>query len=132
NGFGVLIHNYGIEGVVYTTSKDPAAAAAAAALTYDQAAHALVTPSGEPAISLFQRVRVVLQVDDKPVSANVSSMRRKLSLRLVEPQIPGLSIAVGELAALRAAAAAAKPAAAAEESRIVELVTKHPDQVQNV
>ncbi|KAJ1731846.1 exosome catalytic subunit dis3, partial [Coemansia biformis] len=125
NGFGVLIPSYGIEGVVYTTSKD---AGAVPALAYDQAAHALVSPDDKQSIALFQRVRVILQVDDTPVSANVSSMRRKLSLRLVEPQIAGLAVGADELAALQAAA---KPSAS-EESKIVELVTKHPDQVHNV
>ncbi|KAJ2801400.1 exosome catalytic subunit dis3 [Coemansia guatemalensis] len=130
NGFGVLIPSYGIEGVVYTTSKD-ADSSVPSALEYDQAAHELVSPKKDISIALFQRVRVILQVDNKPVSANVSSMRRKLSLRLIEPQVPGISVSPDELASLRATAATAQPTAT-EENRIVELVTKHPDKVQNV
>ncbi|KAJ1828654.1 hypothetical protein LPJ70_007195, partial [Coemansia sp. RSA 2708] len=68
-------------------------------------------------------------VDDKPVSANVSSMRRKLLLQLTEPQIPGLSVSAEELKQLKTAA---KKSTAEDESRIVELVTKHPEQVQTV
>ncbi|PIA18366.1 RNB-domain-containing protein [Coemansia reversa NRRL 1564] len=113
NGFGVLIPSYGIEGVVYTTSKD-ADSSIPPALEYDQAAHELVSPKKDISIALFQRVRVILQVDNKPVSANVSSMRRKLSLRLIEPHVPGIS------------------PTDTEQKRIVELVTKHPDKVKNI
>ncbi|KAI9478991.1 exosome catalytic subunit dis3 [Coemansia sp. RSA 989] len=129
NGFSVLIPSYGIEGVVYTTSKD-ANAATAAVLEYDKAAHALVSKQDEDlSIGLFQRVRVVLQVDDKPVSANVSSMRRKLSLQLIEPQIPNLSITPEQLAALHAASSVSTPNT---QEEIINMVTKHPDQVQTV
>ncbi|KAJ2639568.1 exosome catalytic subunit dis3, partial [Coemansia sp. RSA 1694] len=128
NGFGVLIPSYGIEGVVYTTSKE---AAAPAALEYEQESHALVSPDKKSQIRLFQRVQVILQVDDKPVSANVSSMRRKLSLRLIEPMIAGLSIEIAELKALRAAKKT-KAASADEEGKIVELVAKHPEQIQTI
>ncbi|KAJ2161094.1 exosome catalytic subunit dis3 [Coemansia sp. RSA 552] len=126
NGFGVLIPSYGIEGVVYTTSKDTQAAV----LDYDQQSHALVSVAGdrEKMIALFQRVKVVLQVDDAPVSANVSSMRRKLSLRLVEPQISGLSLGQDELDALRAA----MTTTANDDAKVVEMVTKHPEQVQTI
>ncbi|KAJ2000388.1 exosome catalytic subunit dis3 [Coemansia thaxteri] len=128
NGFGVLIPNYGIEGVVYTTTKE---GTAPPALAYEQESHTLVSPDKQSEIRLFQRVRVILQVDDKPVSANVSSMRRKLSLRLVEPQIAGLSIDADELKAVRASKNT-KPADASEESKIVELVAKHPEQIQSI
>ncbi|KAJ2719723.1 exosome catalytic subunit dis3 [Coemansia sp. Benny D115] len=130
NGFGVLIPSYGVEGVVYTATKD---STGPAALEYVQESHSLVSPDESSSIGLFQRVRVILEVDDKPVSANVSSMRRKLTLRLVEPQISGLSISPQELEKLiqAAEASSAKPDADNDE-KIVELVTKHPDQVTNV
>ncbi|KAJ2073664.1 exosome catalytic subunit dis3 [Coemansia sp. S155-1] len=128
NGFGVLIPSYGIEGVVYTTARD---AAAPSVLEYEQEAHALVSPDKKSEIRLFQRVRVILQVDDKPVSANVSSMRRKLSLRLIDPMIAGLSIEADELKALRAAKKT-KAASAEEDGKIVELVAKHPEQIQTI
>ncbi|KAJ2317321.1 exosome catalytic subunit dis3 [Coemansia sp. RSA 2702] len=126
NGFSVLIPSYGIEGVVYTTAKD---SQAPAALEYVKSDNALVSADASQSIRLFQRVRVMLQVDDKPVSANVSSMRRKLLLQLTEPQIPGLSVSAEELKQLKTAA---KKSTAEDESRIVELVTKHPEQVQTV
>ncbi|KAJ1997452.1 exosome catalytic subunit dis3 [Coemansia sp. S85] len=128
NGFGVLIPSYGIEGVVYTAARD---AASPSVMEYEQEAHALISHDKASEIRLFQRVRVVLQVDDKPVSANVSSMRRKLSLRLVEPVIAGLSIEVGELEALRAAKKA-RAASADEDSKIVEMVAKHPEKIQTI
>ncbi|KAJ1721797.1 exosome catalytic subunit dis3 [Coemansia erecta] len=136
NGFGVLIPSYGIEGVVYTTekgaaAKPAAAASAAAALEYVKETHTLESPAGGPSIGLFQRVRVVLQVDDKPVSANVSSMRRKLMLRLVEPQIDGVSVPPAELQALRAAAEESRRGKLSDD-KIVELVTEHPEQVKTI
>ncbi|KAJ2891382.1 exosome catalytic subunit dis3, partial [Coemansia aciculifera] len=132
NGFGVLIPSYGIEGVVYTTASKEATAVAA--LDYDKELHALVSPDKQSEIRLFQRVRVILQVDDKPVSANVSSMRRKLSLRLIEPVVAGLSIEADELKALRATKKNGTGAVAKEEedSKIVELVAKHPEQIQTI
>ncbi|KAJ2609274.1 exosome catalytic subunit dis3, partial [Coemansia sp. RSA 1285] len=129
NGFSVLIPSYGIEGIVYTTSKD--ADNVASVMEYEKESHTLVSLDKTSTVALFQRVRVVLQVDDTPVSANVSSMRRKLSLQLVEPQIPGLSVAADQLAALRAAARADSPSKQNEE-KIVEMVTKHPDQIHSV
>ncbi|KAJ1946814.1 exosome catalytic subunit dis3 [Kickxella alabastrina] len=132
NGFGVLIPSYGIEGVVYTTNKEDSEAMVAA-LEYVQESHTLVSPDQSSSIGLFQRVRVVLQVDDKPVSANVSSMRRKLLLRLTEPQIEGLSVSPEDLNKMRDAAAAnnAKKNQMSEE-KIVEMVTKHPEQVETI
>ncbi|KAJ1882860.1 exosome catalytic subunit dis3 [Kickxella alabastrina] len=132
NGFGVLIPSYGIEGVVYTTNKEDSEAMVAA-LEYVQESHTLVSPDQSSSIGLFQRVRVVLQVDDKPVSANVSSMRRKLLLRLTEPQIEGLSVSPEDLNKMRDAAAAnnAKKNQMSEE-KIVEMVTKHPEQVKTI
>ncbi|KAJ2391829.1 exosome catalytic subunit dis3, partial [Coemansia sp. RSA 2603] len=124
NGFGVLIPSYGIEGVVYTAEKG---AAKPAALEYIRESHTLQSSDGGASIGLFQRVRVVLQVDDAPVSANVSSMRRKLMLRLVEPHITGVSVPPAELQALRAAAKQSRQGALSDD-KIVELVTEHPEQ----
>ncbi|ORX72311.1 RNB-domain-containing protein [Linderina pennispora] len=128
NGFGVLIPSYGIEGVVYTSDKDKKDVPAV--LQYDQESHTLVSADKSSSVGLFQRVRVVLQVDDKPVSANVSSMRRKLGLRLTEPQIPGVSMTPEELGALKAATG--KTLSKADEDQVVELVTKHPEQVTTI
>ncbi|KAJ2531729.1 exosome catalytic subunit dis3, partial [Coemansia sp. RSA 1937] len=61
NGFSVLIPSYGVEGIVYTTSKGDTPA-----LEYDKAAHSLVSSDASVSIGLFQHVRVVLQVDDSP------------------------------------------------------------------
>ncbi|KAJ1964635.1 exosome catalytic subunit dis3 [Dipsacomyces acuminosporus] len=129
NGFGVLIPSYGIEGVVYTSAKTGKSqdTGAPPILEYEQESHALVSPDKESKIALFQRVRVILQVDDAPVSANVSSMRRKLGLRLVEPQIPNLSVTPDELEQLRAT-----KSNKADEDKVVEMVTKHPEQVQSI
>ncbi|KAJ2556022.1 exosome catalytic subunit dis3 [Coemansia sp. RSA 1933] len=129
NGFSVLIPSYGIEGIVYTTSKD--ATNVAAVMDYEKDSHTLVSLDKQATIGLFQRVRVVLQVDDKPVSANVSSMRRKLSLQLVEPQISGLSLTTDQLKALMAAAKS-NAQNKQDDEQIVEMVTKHPEQIHNV
>ncbi|KAI8321346.1 RNB-domain-containing protein [Martensiomyces pterosporus] len=133
NGFSVLIPSYGIEGVVYTSAKGDKSKStgAPAILDYDQESHMLVSPDKNSAIGLFQRVRVILQVDDAPVSANVSSMRRKLSLRLIEPQISGLSVTPEELEVLRVTVGSAAPNKA-DEDKVVEIVTKHPEQVKNI
>ncbi|KAJ1902129.1 exosome catalytic subunit dis3 [Coemansia sp. IMI 209127] len=127
NGFSVLIPSYGIEGIVYTTSKD-----SAAVMDYEKESHTLISLDKQATIGLFQRVRVVLQVDDKPVSANVSSMRRKLSLQLIQPQISGLSLTAEQLKALRAAANANARSNKQDDEKIVEMVTKHPEQIRSV
>ncbi|KAJ1646715.1 exosome catalytic subunit dis3 [Coemansia asiatica] len=129
NGFSVLIPSYGIEGVVYTTGKD--SSSGPAVLEYVKEEHKLVSSDNSSSIELFQRVRVILQVDDKPVSANVSSMRRKLSLRLIEPQIRGISVTSDDLKLLRAAAEESRKAKMSDE-KIIEMVSKHPDQVKTV
>ncbi|KAJ2087906.1 exosome catalytic subunit dis3 [Coemansia sp. RSA 986] len=129
NGFSVLIPSYGIEGIVYTTSKD--AENVAAVMDYEKESHTLVSLDKQSIIGLFQRVHVVLQVDDKPVSANVSSMRRKLSLQLIKPQISGLSLTADQLKALRAAANS-NAQSNQDDEKIVEMVTKHPEQIRNV
>ncbi|KAJ2124004.1 exosome catalytic subunit dis3 [Coemansia sp. RSA 720] len=121
NGFSVLIPSYGVEGIVYTSKGDTPA------LEYDKAAHSLVSSDSSVSIGLFHRVRVVLQVDDSPVSANVGSMRRKLLLQLVEPRVPGLSLTETELSTIRVT----KPAQRSD-SQIVDLVTNHPDKVQSI
>ncbi|PVV03279.1 hypothetical protein BB560_002246 [Smittium megazygosporum] len=96
NGFSVLIPQYGIEGIVYlareskiSPEKKPAS------IVYCKESNSLKMEGDDNVvIGLFQKVKVSLQVDDKPVAANVSSMRRKLTLNLLEPNIPGLSAAL--------------------------------------
>ncbi|KAJ2221885.1 exosome catalytic subunit dis3, partial [Coemansia sp. RSA 485] len=128
NGFSVLIPSYGIEGVVYTNSKD---SSGPPALEYVKEDHKLVSSDSSSSIELFQRVRVILQVDDKPVSANVSSMRRKLSLRLIEPQIKDISVTIDELKLLRAAAQESRKGKMSDD-KIIEMVSKHPEEVKTI
>ncbi|KAJ2702447.1 exosome catalytic subunit dis3 [Coemansia sp. IMI 203386] len=128
NGFSVLIPSYGIEGVVYTNSKD---SSGPPALEYVKEEHKLVSSDSSSSIELFQRVRVILQVDDKPVSANVSSMRRKLLLRLIEPQIKDISVSIDELKLLRAAAQESKKGKMSDD-KIIEMVSKHPEEVKTI
>ncbi|PVU95866.1 hypothetical protein BB561_001545 [Smittium simulii] len=93
NGFSVLIPQYGIEGIVYTLKPNQDNKINSSIIEYCSESNSLKSSeSGEVCIKLFQKVKIAIEVDDKPATANVSSMRRKLLLQLIEPSIEGLSV----------------------------------------
>ncbi|KAI9098207.1 hypothetical protein DFS34DRAFT_102905 [Phlyctochytrium arcticum] len=85
NGFSVLIPKYGIEGYVYSSPQD-GDSKGASPFTYDRENNRLVAADG--IIKLFSRVVVVVNVEE----AGGAARRSKLTVRLVEPRIPGLSV----------------------------------------
>ncbi|OLY77952.1 Exosome complex exonuclease RRP44 [Smittium mucronatum] len=134
NGFSVLIPHYGIEGIVYTSNeiltKDQNVSSI---LVYNKESNSLISPLDVSIhLQLFDKVKVLLHVDDKPVSANVSSMRRKISLRLIEPQIEGLSLTPLEREEIMPHLMKSKDLEHKEEE-IIELIEKNKiDKIQSL
>ncbi|TPX67862.1 hypothetical protein SpCBS45565_g03463 [Spizellomyces sp. 'palustris'] len=91
NGFSVLIPRYGIEGYVYSTREGSADGGASSPFTYDRDSNRLVAMNAT--IKLFSKVVVVVNVEE----AGGAARRSKLTLRLVEPNIPGLSVNESEI-----------------------------------
>ncbi|RHZ52885.1 hypothetical protein Glove_456g19 [Diversispora epigaea] len=113
NGFIVLVPRYGIEGIVYSSTKKSAAAAAASSLssptlqnfppapiTYNVLTNCLestLEDGQKISIKLFDRVIVQISVEEDLVGEG--GMRQKLKLGLINPFIPGLSIVNPDAAA---------------------------------
>ncbi|KAJ1921532.1 exosome catalytic subunit dis3 [Mycoemilia scoparia] len=138
NGFSVLIPQYGIEGIVYTTDKD-AKNTSTPILKYNSDTNRLesATSPDSAVIYLFQKVKVLLEVDDQPVSANVSSMRRKLHLRLLTPNIEGLSVPQDELKAIKSKIGdslkdTGDDTRHKEEEKLAEKITADPSIVDKI
>ncbi|KAI8616572.1 hypothetical protein BC830DRAFT_1063292 [Chytriomyces sp. MP71] len=92
NGFSVLIPRFGIEGIVHSKS---VIAGAGDILIHDPASNTLSHPVTGAKISIFQKVVVRVAVEE---AGHEAAQRSKLVVKLVEPQIPGLSVeAIGKV-----------------------------------
>ncbi|KAI9002338.1 hypothetical protein BC832DRAFT_561272 [Gaertneriomyces semiglobifer] len=89
NGFSLLIPKYGIEGYVYAT---PDTKGAESPFTYDGERNRLI--SDETVIQLFDKVTVQISVEE----AGGAARRSKLTMKLVEPRVAGLSIGTENVA----------------------------------
>lgn len=84
NGLVALIPQYGIEGVVRWEDAQLAEAGA----SFDAETGRLVrTTDGSQLVSLFAKISIAITVEEEE-----SSQRQKLVVRLVEPDLPGISI----------------------------------------
>ncbi|KAG0266938.1 exosome catalytic subunit dis3 [Actinomortierella ambigua] len=111
NAFIVLIPKYGIESIVYATTKgqqkqgDQAQHGEQQILMYSQENDSLQStePRADDAapkhqIQLFQKVVVQISIDDDLKGGGEGGMRSKLKMQLVKPLIEGLSVASVEVA----------------------------------
>ncbi|KAF9971912.1 exosome catalytic subunit dis3 [Actinomortierella ambigua] len=110
NAFIVLIPKYGIESIVYATTKGQShggdhAHGEQQILVYNQENDSLQStePRGEDdapkhQIQLFQKVVVQISIDDDLKGGGEGGMRSKLKMQLVKPTIEGLSVASVEVA----------------------------------
>ncbi|KXS21332.1 Dis3 protein [Gonapodya prolifera JEL478] len=83
NGFIALVPSYGIEGIVYTSDLK----SNAAILRYDEQANTLSAPEHGVVLRLFSQVKVQITVEER----GVAGLRSKLTLRMVEPKVPGMA-----------------------------------------
>jgi exosome complex exonuclease DIS3/RRP44 len=84
NGFIVLIPKYGIEGIVYASN-----ASKVQLLSYNPQSDTL--EHGQHAIALFQKVTVMVSIEDDKRAGGDGGMRQKLQLTLLDPWIEGLA-----------------------------------------
>ncbi|KAK9765188.1 exosome catalytic subunit dis3 [Basidiobolus ranarum] len=90
NGFIVLVPRYGIESIVHANPSD---SKETPYFTYNTTTDSLEANDSSVNIKLFSKVTVQLTVDEDLVGGGAGGMRQKLRMDLVEPHVPGLSVA---------------------------------------
>jgi hypothetical protein len=80
-----FMYRYGIEGIVHTHPQG----SEASVMTFDPDNDTLTCPTTGHVVRLFGKVQVRVVVEE---AGHAAAQRSKLVLRLVEPQVPGLSV----------------------------------------